>query len=143
MRGACRICQHPKTAEITAALILGKPLRAVAKEFSLKTSTLGRHARKHVQGAAKRALERVTVAYSRDLQRYMRKAQEETMQILSAARVSGNSELALQAVKEIRENTETMRRLLTRTSEAKASAKPTAPMPEIEVIYQGAREDVA
>lgn len=132
----CKICQHDQRAGIDAALVLGRPLRAICVEFAIPRSSLHRHS-KHVQGAAAKALERVTAAYSRDLRSYMRRAQEAVLQILESAKAEGDRELALRAAAEVRANTECMRKLLARTAEPKSSQKRNPTSPDIVVEYEG------
>ena len=80
----CRICEDSQRTEIDARLLLGTPLRTVAKEFSLKRSTLGRHLQRHVKQAGEAALARATASYSRHLRQHMEKIQEQTLQIVTA-----------------------------------------------------------
>lgn len=131
-RGCCRICEHARRPEIDAALLL-KPIRAVASEFALSKSTLGCHKLKHVREAGKRALEKITAAYSARLRGYMARVQDETLAILTSARQSGDRQLALEAARACRENVECMRKLLSKTPDGKA--KGAEPPAEIEIHY--------
>lgn len=130
----CTICQHAQRTEIDARLLLGTPLRTVAKEFSLKRSTLGRHLQRHVKQAGELALARATASYSRHLRQHMEKIQEETLQIVTAAKAKGDLQLALQAVREARQNSDVMRKLLTR-ADPQGKAKRPAEAPEIQIVY--------
>lgn len=135
MRGACSICGHPKRAEIDARLLLGAPLRTVAKEFSLKRSTLGRHLQRHLKRAGEAALARATASYSRHLRHHMEKIQAETLQIVTAAKAKGDLQLALQAVREARQNSDVMRKLLVKTVDSRGKAKAAEIPAEIEIVY--------
>jgi len=78
-------------------LLLGRSLTLVAAEFQVSRSTLGRHSRLHVRERTARALERVSVEYSRRLRPSMNVIQGQVLQILAQARKDGNLPLALEA----------------------------------------------
>ena len=133
---ACRICQHASRPEIDSALVLGVPIRRLCTEYGLRRSSLGRHKLKHVPQAAKQAFEKITLAYSARLRTFMNRAQEQTLQILADARRAGNNELALEAVKTVRENTKVMRSLTRATDARTTRGKAVAQTPEVEVVYE-------
>jgi IS30 family transposase len=137
----CRICEDSQRTEIDARLLLGTPLRTVAKEFSLKRSTLGRHLQRHVKQAGEAALARATASYSRHLRQHMEKIQEQTLQIVTAAKAKGDLQLALQAVREARQNSDVMRKLLTR-ADPNGKTKQATETPEIQIQYEEARPRV-
>jgi len=133
----CRICGLEKRAEIDAALILGRPLRVISKEFGVRRSTLHRHSR-HVRGQAEKAIQRVTLEYSKHLRQSMAQVQKATLEILESAKRGGDRELALRAAEQARQNTECMRKLLSRTAEPKVNQKRNPGTPELVVEYEGA-----
>jgi hypothetical protein len=123
------------------ALLLGRPLRAVAGDFGLSRSALHRHLRKHVRGTVEAAVARATATYTRDLRSYVRRVQNEVLAILTGARQSGDAALALQAAAEARAISESMRKLL-RMAGPKPEEKRAAEPPEVEIHYQEAGEHV-
>ncbi len=124
-RGSCSLCARADRAAIDSRLILGSPLRAICEEFGVKRSSLHRHS-KHVKKAAENAVARATLEYSKSLRGHMAKIQRLTLEIAESAKVAGNSELALSAIREARANAECMRKLLPKGGEAKPKAKPDA-----------------
>lgn len=127
----CTICEHGQRAEIDARLLLGTPLRTIAKEFSLKRSTLGRHLQRHVKRAGEAALARATASYSRHLRAWMGQVQETVIAVMKEAKQAGDRDLALRAAAQVRENTETMRRLLVKTPDPRAKTKAGSEAPVI------------
>ncbi len=60
--GACKVCQHPKCAEIEGAVAAGGSLRKVAATFGIDKDCIARHTRKHLaQTLASAAAARETV----------------------------------------------------------------------------------
>ncbi len=136
-RGACKVCADPRRAEIDSQLLLGRPLRAVAGQFQIPLSTIGRHSQRHLKGPTERAIARVSEAYARNLRRYVEKIQNEVLSVLTSARTAGDSATALKAAAEARALADAARKILIlpRTNEIKASKKRPGPPPEIEVAY--------
>lgn len=135
--GGCKICRREDCAAIDAQLVLGRPLRAIAAQFVVPRATLHTHS-KHVSGIVQRAVTHQVQAYARDLHHSLREAQREVLMILRSARTSGHSLTALKAAAELRAILEVGRKLLAKSTDAKANGKAKAPAepPEVEIVYE-------
>jgi Flp pilus assembly protein CpaB len=65
----------------------------------------------------------------------MEKIQAESLQIVTAAKAKGDLQLALQAVREARQNSDVMRKLLVKTVDSRGKAKAAEIPAEIEIVY--------
>ena len=55
MARTCSVCAHPDRDSIDIALVEGKPLRNIAKQYALSASSLHRHAQSHLPETVKAA----------------------------------------------------------------------------------------
>ena len=137
MARSCKIRSDVRRRpEIDAQLLPGRALTLVAAKFQVSRSTLGRNSKLHMRERAARDLERVTVECSRRLRQSMNVIQDHVLQILAQARKDGNLPLALEAAQGGRENVETMRRLLVKTSDPRTKAKQAGREAPAEVVLE-------
>lgn len=102
MAQPCRVCSHPKRAEIDRRLVAGEPFAALAREFGLTRCSVGRHFRNHVSPALARVAARQVAASGESLLQRVESLIGRVEQMLSAAEQDGRVSTALQAVKELR-----------------------------------------
>ncbi len=131
---ACTVCAHEQRSEIDAALLQKAPARAVGRRFGLTHHALGRHRKSHLAGqlaylnaerdaigtrvalddvaAAVQALEKrvpgevVTLETADDVLFEGRRLYGKIWAILSEAERTGDTRVALRAIKEARETLE-------------------------------------
>lgn len=104
MTRVCTVCRHPNRPAIDEALVRGEPMRAVADRYALSEAAVRRHKAEHLPEALVKASERVEATSADDLLAQVQQIQTRTLIVLENAEKSGNGRLALQAVRECRNN---------------------------------------
>lgn len=112
MPQTCTICRHEKHDEINQALVDGESFRNIARRTGTSTTALFRHKAQHLPRSLVRAKETVTEVQAETLFERLRTANRVTLEILQAARSSGNHIIALQAIGRIERQLELEARLL-------------------------------
>lgn len=116
MARPCTVCRHPNRSEIESALIRGESLRNVSKQFRIGATAVFRHKRDHIPKmlvkAAEAASEMREVTRGEDLLEQVRDLNERTLRILQEAEKTGDSRMALAAVREARGNAELLCRMI-------------------------------
>lgn len=104
MPRTCTICNHEKRAEIDQALVNNEPLRNIAERYGTTPQTLLRHKKSHLSKAIVQAKQAETIIQADKLLDEMSRIIRDTRDIYDRARKNHDDELALKAVKEMREN---------------------------------------
>lgn len=99
----CRVCQHPKRPEIDAALRNGEKISTLVKLYGLGEGNLRRHKANHLTAPAEAA-----PASGNDPSKMATLIQLKTMKLLRDAEASGSQRVALAALRQARENLETL-----------------------------------
>lgn len=98
MAHLCSVCTSPKADVVNAALLAHRQgYVAIAGCYGLKTSSLQRHAGRHLRAAIREAAEETHMASVTSLQRQMRTLQARPTRLLDTAEAAGDLPLALAA----------------------------------------------
>lgn len=112
MPRTCSICSHEQRAEIDAELIAETPLRNIAERFGTSSTTLHRHRQEHLPSKMVKAKEAEEEVEATDLLSRLRALNEETRDVLRAAKKSDAHGLRLQAIQRLERQLELEARLL-------------------------------
>ena len=112
MARRCSVCEHKDLAEINSALALGEPLRFIAYRWSVSKTDLMRHRNQHLPVSAIMAKETQEIDQANDLLDQIRDLQERTQATLEGAQEVEELSVALQAIREARDNLELLAELL-------------------------------
>lgn len=115
MPRTCSICNHAQHAEIDALLIQGDAFREIAKQYGTSSTALHRHKTEHLPAAVIKAENQEAIRRSdellatankstSDLLEQVRQLQQNAYGILEKALAADQKGLALQAIRESREN---------------------------------------
>lgn len=99
----CRVCQHPKRPEIDAALRNGEKISTLVGVYGVGEGNLRRHKVNHLTAPAEAA-----PASGNDPAKMVTLIQLKTMKLLRDAEASGSQRVALAALRQARENLETL-----------------------------------
>lgn len=94
----CRACTHPQAVEIDEALSRGERQAAVARRFSIPTSSMNRHRSNHLRKRLRRAAVEREAVPAGDLLEKIDSLNGETLRILKRALRAKDHELALKAI---------------------------------------------
>ena len=108
----CTVCAHEERATIDQALINGKSLRNVSKQYGVTDAALFRHNANHLPTDLAMAHDAKNVARADDLLSHVQELQARAMSILDQAEGSGDLRTALSAIREARGNLELLAKLL-------------------------------
>src|SRR5260370_37935836 len=112
MPRTCTICTHPQRAALEAQLVAGIAYRTIADHFSVSKTALIRHAGDHVKQQIAQAQEAREEAQSLDVVRQLRAINAAAIAILTAARRTGEHDIALKAIDRIQRQLELQAKLL-------------------------------
>ncbi len=101
MAAVCRTCTSPDRPAIEAALVSGQSIRGVALRYGLSKGSVSAHFKHHVSPALAGIVE---TKRTRTLIDRAEQLIGETESILQAAKESGRAQLALSAIRELRES---------------------------------------
>lgn len=104
----CRVCQHPRRAEIDEALRNRAKIATLVSLYGIGEGNLRRHAKNHLQAAAAPA---PAAEASSEPSTVARLLQLRTMKVLRDAEASGEPRVQLAALRAARENLEQAVRL--------------------------------
>jgi hypothetical protein len=133
MTRTCTVCTHPDRESIDKALLTGESLRNIAKRFDIGPSAVFRH-KEHIPVELVKANEAIAMAHSQDLLEQMRDLNERTLRILRDSEATGDSRIALAAVREARGNAELLCKMIVAMETAKKADGPVIPLDGIEII---------
>src|SRR3954452_24798520 len=108
----CSVCDHDDLAEINSALAANEPLRHIADHWSVSKTELMRHRNYHLPVSAIVAQEAEEVTCSNDLLDEIRDLQQRTQATLEKAQEDEELGVALQAIREARDNLELLAELI-------------------------------
>jgi hypothetical protein len=136
MTRTCTICTHADRESIDKALLAGESLRNIAKRFDIGPSAVFRH-KEHIPVALVKANEAVAIAHGQDLLEQMRDLNERTLRILRDSETTGDSRIALAALRETRGNAELLCKMIVAMETAKRVDGPDVQDSRIEIILVG------
>jgi hypothetical protein len=111
MSRKCLACCNPDRASIDKALVVGEPLRNIAKRVSLSPAGLLRH-KNHVSQSIVKAAERREECLGDNLLDEMRRVQRKTWELLSRTESEGDHRASIVALREVRECLESLGEML-------------------------------
>lgn len=136
MGQVCRICVHPQRLKIDKRLVSGANITAIAREFGLPYHTLARHRKKHLTRQLVKANELKELKNIRNLAKIMDEGLGDVVDIKDIALKDEKYKLALKALGELRNYSETFVRIeqLINTERDKQNAE--AKRRQIEALKQ-------
>ncbi len=111
MARSCTICIHADKFSIDAALVGGQALRAIADQFSVSKTVLGRHKDNHLPATLTLAKKEEEVIHGADLLHAAQALLAKTSSLLAEAEQAGDRRMALAGVKEARGRLELLSKL--------------------------------
>ncbi len=104
MGAICTACRHPQTEAISLALIQKVPMREIAEKYGLSLSAVARH-KKHIPAQLAKADEAHHVAEAGSVMQRIMELDKRADEIYRQATSDQDHNLALKALKELREVT--------------------------------------
>jgi hypothetical protein len=98
MTRSCTVCQHKQVEEINKQLINGTPLRNIAEQFAISSTSLHRHKESHIPVALLKSKEITDLADADNLARFLQIEYNDIKTIKDQAIADGDNELALKAI---------------------------------------------
>jgi hypothetical protein len=108
----CTICNGPHREAIDKALVAGTPYRHIASQFGTSTGALQRHKKEHLPEALIKAKDVQEIAHGDALVAQMTDLNRRTLRILENAEKEKDSQTALKAIREVRQNLELSGKML-------------------------------
>jgi len=112
----CSICQHPERAGIEAALVAGKPHRAIGAAWCASRDAVTRHGAHLLvplkQAQAVQSATAESVAQALDVVQQLQVINAASLTVLREARQVGDGELALKAIDRVQRQIELQAKLL-------------------------------
>ncbi len=112
MPPTCRICKHPRKADIDAALVTGQALRNIAEQFGTSPPALLRHRDAHLATDLVAANQAVQEEQAINVLGEMRVLLQRSKDTLARAEATCNWKAAHSALRELRQTLEVIGRLL-------------------------------
>lgn len=101
----CSVCAHAKRLEIERAIVAGHSIRALAKQYGLSPSAIGRHRDTHLRKALGKAVEEARLDLDVDtLVAWTGALHTKTLILLERAELEGDLGNARGFIREAREN---------------------------------------
>jgi hypothetical protein len=135
MPRTCLACASPERVAIEQALVVGEPLRNIAKRVSISPAGLLRH-KNHVAQVIAKAGERHEERLGDNLLDEMRRVQRKAWELLAKTESQGDHRASIVALREVRECLESLGEML-------AKAQPVAGRPNLAQVLEAARRRVA
>jgi hypothetical protein len=135
MPRTCLACASPERVAIEQALVVGEPLRNIAKRVSISPAGLLRH-KNHVAQVIAKAGERHEERLGDNLLDEMRRVQRKAWELLARTESQGDHRASIVALREVRECLELLGEML-------ANAQPVAGRPNLAQVLEAARRRVA
>ena len=108
----CTICGHADRNDIDQALLDGRSLRNIAKQYKTSTTSLFRHKKDHIPVALAQTVQATTELQAETLFDRLRSINTETRAILQEAREAKSSSVALAAINRIERQIELEAKIL-------------------------------
>ena len=108
----CTICGHTDRNDIDEALLDGRSLRNIAKQYKTSTTSLFRHKKDHIPTALAQTVQATTELQAETLFDRLRSINTETKAILQEAREAKSSSIALAAINRIEHQIELEAKIL-------------------------------
>jgi hypothetical protein len=108
----CTVCTHPERRAIDLALAVGTAKRELSALFRVSEDAITRHAATHLPATVVKAQEVEDVRQALDVVQQLKAINAASREILTAARKSGDGELALKAIDRIFKQIELQAKLL-------------------------------
>lgn len=102
MPRTCTICTHESRRFLEEALIAGRSLRDIARQWRVSKDALARHKAKHLPKHLTEAKEAEVVARADDLLDQVQRLRDRALGILDQAETAGDLRTAVSAVREAR-----------------------------------------
>jgi len=94
----CTICSHPSRDSIEQAILAGKALRRIAKDYSVSESSLRRHRDKHLRDLLAKSKELAELARADKLAEFILFVRREALSVYKEARKGKRLGIALEAL---------------------------------------------
>ena len=117
MPRTCLACSSPERRAIDKALVLGEPLRNIAKRVSISPAGLLRH-KNHVSQSIVRASERREELLGGSVLAEMKRVQRKAWELVGQAESEGDHRGAIVALREVRECLESLGDMLAKAETA-------------------------
>lgn len=104
MARQCTACTHPKTEALSLELIQGETIRGVARKYKLSTSAVARH-KKHLPHELLQSSTAQALVQAGSVMQRVQELESRADRIYHEAMANKKQELALRALKEMREVT--------------------------------------
>jgi hypothetical protein len=137
MAKSCGICQAANREQIDTALLGGRSVRSVAKTFGFSKSRVHSHRQRCLGAAIRKASEARQTESGNQLLAQVGQLHKASISILNAALNSGDSIIALQAIRESRANVELLARLVGQIGGT--SRAPVVNAVAVKIVYEDAR----
>ena len=98
MPRVCTICGHPERSDINEALLRSDSLRNIAERYGTSTTALHRHKTEHLPTHLVKAKDATEVLDADRLIEHLESLRRETLDVLAAAKISGDSQTMLKAI---------------------------------------------
>ncbi len=134
MPRTCSVCTHPRREEVDAELVSGTPLRNIAEQFRLKTTSLHRHKNSHLPADLAKAQEAEVVAAADSLLSRLEHLTEEAHRLKGKAEKGGDLRTALSAVRELVRMVELLAKLRGELDESPKVA--VVALPQWQIVMQ-------
>src|SRR6202142_3468344 len=98
MPRVCTICGHPERSDINEALLRSDSLRNIAERYGTSVTALHRHKAEHLPAHLVKAKDAAEVLDADRLIEHLESLRRETLDVLAAAKISGDSQTMLKAI---------------------------------------------
>ena len=112
MNRRCSVCDHEDSAEIDSALASNEPIRTIADRWSVSKTDLMRHRNQHLSVSVIEAKEAEEDTPADKLLAEVRDLQKRTLTIFDEAEETDELSIALQAIRDAKDNVERSVKLL-------------------------------
>ena len=134
MPRTCSVCSHPLREQVDAELVSGTPLRNIAEQFRLKTTSLHRLMHAHIPAALARAKDAADVAGADSLLSRIDGLAREAHRLKTKAEKGGDLRTALSAVRELVRMVELLAKLRGELDESPKVA--VVALPQWQIVIQ-------
>jgi|AntDeeMinimDraft_5_1070356.scaffolds.fasta_scaffold09577_3 hypothetical protein len=113
----CTVCNHDKTKEIEKLFIQGKPNTQIAEQYDLNHQAVRNHGKKHLPQRIINAKKRKQRSHNSNILEHLDGIVNDTKSILDEALEDGQKSIALQAIKESRNNMKLLSQIAVKQAE--------------------------
>jgi len=108
----CTVCASEHLKQVDRKIVAGVPLSRIGQEFNLSPDALARHRDRHLAAQLRSAATRTLKNHTHDLLADMQDLMATSKEILESAMADNHRGLSLKAIKEVRNNVETLGKIL-------------------------------